>query len=109
MISYSELDEKWGQVTQCVPGCTNVRLLREIAKCLSVETTSTRLVLDNALTCRSANSANAAERLEASLNRILQILSVTLFEKALILQALQPSDSKSDLQGNDSQPILFNC
>jgi len=31
--------------------------------------------------------------LEASLYQILQILSVTLFEKTPILQALQPSDS----------------
>jgi hypothetical protein len=35
--------------------------------------------------------------LEASLYQILQILSLTLFEKTPILQALQPSDSESDL------------
>jgi hypothetical protein len=35
--------------------------------------------------------------LKASLYQILQILSVTLFEKTPILQALQPSDSQDDL------------
>ena len=35
--------------------------------------------------------------LEASLYQILQILSVTLFEKTPILQALQASDSDNDL------------
>jgi hypothetical protein len=35
--------------------------------------------------------------LEASLYQILQILSVTLFEKTPILQALQPPDSQEDL------------
>ena len=46
--------------------------------------------------------------LEASLYQILQILSVTLFEKTPILQALQASDSQevSSLPGN--QLILFD-
>ena len=35
--------------------------------------------------------------LEASLYQILQILSVTLFEKTPILQALQASDSQEEL------------
>ncbi len=39
--------------------------------------------------------------LPISLYQILQILSVTLFEKTPILQALQPSDSQ-----DDSTPIL---
>jgi hypothetical protein len=34
--------------------------------------------------------------LPISLYQILQILSVTLFEKTPILQALQPSDSRED-------------
>ena len=34
--------------------------------------------------------------LEASLYQILQILSLTLFEKVPILQALQPSDSQNE-------------
>jgi uncharacterized protein DUF4372/DDE family transposase len=46
--------------------------------------------------------------LEASLYQILQILSLTLFEKVPILQALQPSDSQSELDGNCKQMILFD-
>ncbi len=45
--------------------------------------------------------------LEASLYQILQILSVTLFEKVPILQALEASDSQGDLVGNPNQLILF--
>jgi len=45
--------------------------------------------------------------LEASLYQILQILSVTLFEKAPILRALQSTDSQSDLPHPDNQLILF--
>jgi hypothetical protein len=45
--------------------------------------------------------------LEASLYQILQILSVTLFEKVPILQALEASDSQNDLVGNPNQLILF--
>ena len=46
--------------------------------------------------------------LEASLYQILQILSVTLFEKTPILQALQASDSQEELPVNASQLILFD-
>ncbi len=46
--------------------------------------------------------------LEASLYQILQILSVTLFEKTPILQALQPSDSQNDLPDSANQLILFD-
>ena len=45
--------------------------------------------------------------LEDSLYQILQILSVTLFEKVPILQALEASDSQDDLVGNPNQLILF--
>jgi transposase len=45
--------------------------------------------------------------LEASLYQILQILSVTLFEKTPILQALQLSDSDIDLGHRGNQLILF--
>ena len=45
--------------------------------------------------------------LEASLYQILQILSVTLFEKVPILQAFEASDSRDDLVGNPNQLILF--
>ena len=45
--------------------------------------------------------------LEASLYQILQILSVTLFEKTPILQALQPSDSQEMLLDNSNQLNLF--
>jgi transposase len=46
--------------------------------------------------------------LEASLYQILQILSVTLFEKTPILRALQACDSDSDLFDTGNQLILFN-
>ena len=45
--------------------------------------------------------------LDASLYQILQILSLTLFEKVPILQALQPSDSRDELDENSNQLILF--
>jgi len=44
--------------------------------------------------------------LEASLHEILQVLSVTLFEKVSILRALQISDSQDDLPRPDNQLIL---
>ena len=47
-------------------------------------------------------------RLEASLYQILQILSVTLFEKTPILQALQAPDSQDDPLVNVNQLILFD-
>jgi hypothetical protein len=46
--------------------------------------------------------------LEASLYQILQILSVTLFEKTPILQALQASDSDFELFDSGNQLILFD-
>ena len=46
--------------------------------------------------------------LDASLYQILQILSVTLFEKTPILQALQPSDSRDDLFDFANQLNLFD-
>jgi Domain of unknown function (DUF4372)/Transposase DDE domain len=46
--------------------------------------------------------------LEASLYQILQILSVTLFEKTPILRALQASDFENDLEGSSNQLILFD-
>src|SRR6266849_3100110 len=45
--------------------------------------------------------------LEVSLYQILQILSVTLFEKTPILQALQACDSDSNLVDYSNQLILF--
>jgi hypothetical protein len=47
-------------------------------------------------------------RLEASLYQNLQILSVTLFEKTPILQALQISDSDFDLGDSGNQLNLFD-
>jgi hypothetical protein len=41
-------------------------------------------------------------------NLDLQILSVTLFEKTPILQALQPSDSRDDLLDFANQLNLFD-
>ena len=46
--------------------------------------------------------------LEASLYQILQVLSVTLFEKTPILRALQPSDSHENLLNDPNQLILFD-
>jgi hypothetical protein len=45
--------------------------------------------------------------LRISLYQILQILSVTLFEKTPILQALQPSDSQENLFDSSNQLNLF--
>jgi transposase len=47
-------------------------------------------------------------RLDASLYQILQILSLTLFEKTPILQALQASDSQEELLDPGNQLILFD-
>jgi len=46
--------------------------------------------------------------LEVTLYQILQILSVTLFEKTPILQALQPSDSTENLLDSANQLNLFS-
>src|ERR1700691_2052903 len=46
--------------------------------------------------------------LQATLYQILQILSVTLFEKTPILQALQPPDSQEELFSSANQLILFD-
>ncbi len=45
--------------------------------------------------------------LKASLYQLLQVLSVTLFEKTPILRALQASDTESDLLDAGNQLILF--
>ena len=47
-------------------------------------------------------------RLEASLYTLLQILSVTLFEKLELAQALTPSDSAADAADSLNQLSLFN-
>jgi hypothetical protein len=46
--------------------------------------------------------------LEASFYQILQILSITLFEKTPVLRALQASDSENDLPALGNQLILFD-
>jgi hypothetical protein len=46
--------------------------------------------------------------LPASLYQILQILSLTLFEKTPILQALQPAGSQDELPDPGKQLILFD-
>jgi hypothetical protein len=46
--------------------------------------------------------------LESSLYQILQILSLTLFEKVPISQALQPSDSQNESDDDPNQLILFD-
>jgi len=47
-------------------------------------------------------------RLQASFYQILQILSLTLFEKMPILRALEAADSEKDLPDNANQLILFD-
>jgi hypothetical protein len=47
-------------------------------------------------------------KLRASLYQILQILSVTLFEKTPILRPLQEIDCNSDLYDTGNQLNLFN-
>jgi hypothetical protein len=46
--------------------------------------------------------------LELSLYQILQILSVTLFEKTPILRTLQPADSADELLDSANQLNLFS-
>ena len=57
---------------------------------------------------RSPVPAEPAQGLEASLYQILQVLSVTLFEKTPILGALQPFDSHDNLLDDPNQLILFD-
>jgi len=51
---------------------------------------------------------DAPRCLDVSLYQILQILSVTLFEKTPILQALQPSVSEENLLDSANQLRLFD-
>jgi hypothetical protein len=46
--------------------------------------------------------------LEASLCQILQVVSITLFERTPILRALQGPDSRGDLLDPDNQVNLFD-
>jgi hypothetical protein len=46
--------------------------------------------------------------LEATLYQILQVLSITRFEKAPILRALQACDAQNDLLNLGNQLILFD-
>jgi hypothetical protein len=64
--------------------------------------------MENALSPFHAEPAHRKRLgLEASLYQILQVLSVTLFEKMPILQALQASDSESDLRDFGNQLNLY--
>jgi hypothetical protein len=47
-------------------------------------------------------------KIEASLYTILQVLSVTIFERMPLLQALTDSDYNSETDGNNNQLILFS-
>ena len=47
-------------------------------------------------------------KIEASLYTILQVLSVTIFERIPLLQVLTDLDYKNDLDQNDNQLFLFN-
>src|SRR5271157_855949 len=47
-------------------------------------------------------------KIEASLYQLLQVFSVTLFEKTPILRALQPDDFQNELYDSSNQLNLFN-
>ena len=47
-------------------------------------------------------------KIEASLYTILQVLSVTIFERMPLLQALTDSDYRSETDENNNQLFLFN-
>ena len=47
-------------------------------------------------------------KIKASLYTILQVLSVTIFERMPLLQALTEADYKSEIDTNDNQLILFS-
>jgi IS4 transposase len=47
-------------------------------------------------------------KIEASLYTILQVLSVTIFDRMPLLQALTELDYKNDIDQNDNQLILFS-
>jgi hypothetical protein len=47
-------------------------------------------------------------KIEASLYTILQVLSVTIFERMPLLQALTDSDYRSETDENNNQLLLFN-
>jgi hypothetical protein len=49
------------------------------------------------------------DNMEESLYQILQILSLMLFEKVPVLQALQPSDSQNESGEDVNQLILWRC
>lgn len=46
-------------------------------------------------------------KIEASLYTILQVLSVTIFERMPLLQALTDSDYRSEIGENNNQLYLF--
>jgi Domain of unknown function (DUF4372) len=58
--------------------------------------------------CVLAAIARKRLGLESSLYQILQIFSVTIFEKVPILQLIEAFDSQSELLDNPNQPILFD-
>jgi len=47
-------------------------------------------------------------KIEASLYTILQVLSVTIFERMPLLQALTDSDYRNDADEDNNQLFLFN-
>jgi hypothetical protein len=51
--------------------------------------------------------APGSGRVEVSFYQILQILSLTLFEKMPIIRALEAIDSQDELGGDANQLILF--
>ena len=64
--------------------------------------------LDRHLGLRAGRHRSQASWPGASLYQILQILSVSLFEKTSILRAFDDADSQQDLSVDANQMILFN-
>ena len=64
--------------------------------------------LDRRFGLRSRRYRSKTSRLEKSLYQILQILSVTLFEKEAILQVFEAADSRTELLANPNQLVLFD-
>ena len=72
---------------------------------------SSEAVLEKCAAARPSakiKNANVTTSQRGSLYQILQILSVTLFEKTPILRALQACDFDNDLVDSGNRLILFN-
>jgi hypothetical protein len=83
-------------------------LVAIVHKRLGLEARSSLINGSGPLKTKGLGSSYPIYETSSSLYQILQILSVTLFEKTAILRALQACDSDSDLVDIGNQLILFN-